>query len=155
MIALVSCSASKRPGTHPARQLYSTSPLFVKSLAYASTREDITHTYIVSALHGVVTLDTELASYNRSITDMAPHQRLVWGRDVCLHLQGRGHAAPDLVILAGAPYVDAIVGACTRLNIARIETPLSGMQIGQRLSWLNRETSRLSDLRARRGPHAS
>ena len=158
-IGLVSCSSMKLPHAAPVRELYC-SPLFK-----AATRYSITHcdwTYVLSAMHGIVTLDQRLEPYNVSLCGgRAGHKRLPkadrveWGYRVVGQLETLHPERGALVMLAGREYIDPILRALLTQEYAEdskaietrapqwphrwsMEQPLAGMQIGQRLSFLTR-----------------
>lgn len=157
MIFLISCSSAKLAHAAPARDLYSASALFTKSLAFAELRATPRcAVYVVSALHHLVTLDQVLEPYELSLLALSPREREAWGERVHAQLVMR-HRVRNLCVLAGVEYVNAIGGAYLHERVERdtryhVETPLAGMQIGQRLAWLNAEIARLSDHRARTSP---
>ncbi len=64
-IVLISCASKKRDVACKARELYQ-STLFKLSLAYAETL-NADHIFILSALHGVVDLNSIIEPYNITI----------------------------------------------------------------------------------------
>lgn len=143
MIGLVSCSVTKLLRAAPARELY-TSALFRKSLAHAERHCE--RVYILSALHGLVELDRRLEPYNRRLG--SKKEREAWARRVASHLIGRHGRAVDYLLLAGVDYAGPLATALSThdgfredgwhgVPRERIHRPLAGMQVGQRLRWLN------------------
>lgn len=157
MIFLISCSSAKLPHAATARELYSASTLFRKSLAYAELRATPRCSiYVVSAKHHLVELDQVVEPYELSLMSLSPTERDQWGRRVWAQIVLRHRVRLDVCMLAGVEYANAIRGA--RLLAAKptntqdrlpFELPLAGMQIGERLRWLTVEIDRLSDRRAR------
>ena len=144
MIGLVSCSAQKLDHPAPARELYC-SPLFRKSVAYAEARCE--HVYVLSARHHLVALDQVLAPYEHRL-GTTKRERALWATIVTSGLEARhGRTKHDLLLLAGADYVKPLVrevahwwrdGSWRR----RVHLPLAGLQVGERLRWLNEQLTR-------------
>jgi hypothetical protein len=144
VIGLLSCSAQKLDRAAPARELYC-SPLFRKSLAYAERR--CKRVYVLSALHHLVELDQVLEPYERRL-DSTKREREIWGTITASALEPHARrAGHDLLILAGADYVRPllrVVAPWWRDGSWRkhIHLPLAGMQVGERLRWLNDQSSK-------------
>ncbi len=157
LVGLVACCKTKLDHAAPVRDLY-TSPLFRLSLAYAEARCEAV--YVASAQHDLLELGRMLAPYNRTMASLTPMQRRLFGAGVARGLVDRHGSRFELLILAGAAYVDPIRAALSRMG-AQIDLrePLLGMQIGERLSFLSR--SKPADLPvspnpelAESGPHS-
>lgn len=138
-VALVSCSATKLPRPAPARQLY-TSALFRKSLAYARHILFAQHVFILSAKHGAIRPETELAPYDLALRDFEDWELADWKHVVGIQLRDalglRLNEIPAggrfrFVLLASDLY-EPDLWPC-----AGVEKPLAGKQIGERLSFLN------------------
>lgn len=84
--ALLACSAGKLDRPAPARELY-TGQLFLLSLQVAEAMADTV--LVLSAKHGVVTLDQVLEPYDLSLADLEKHQREQWGANVVTDLLRR------------------------------------------------------------------
>ena len=148
-VGLVACSKTKLDRAAPARELY-TSPLFRMSLERAQQVSGVV--YVLSAFHGLVGLDQVLEPYDRKLTDLPKAARAAWGGRVVDQLAARHAGQTMLMAYAGAEYVkpirNALVfkfgghGAERRFQIVE---PLSGLQVGQRLStlrsWLGKEAA--------------
>jgi hypothetical protein len=138
VIGLVACSKSKLDRPAPARELY-TSPLFKLSLAYAKAH--CRTVFAISAEHGLVPLDRVLAPYDTTLADLSPARRSLWGQGVVASVLLRLYADDSrLMIFAGDSYVEPIDAALR--GTAEIVEPLHGMQIGERLSFLNAQLGR-------------
>jgi uncharacterized protein DUF6884 len=148
MIGLVSCSAQKLARPAPARELYC-SPLFRKSLAYAEPRCE--RVYVLSAAHGLVELGQLLGPYERRLG--RKKEREAWANRVAGHLIDRHGRAVDYLMLAGMDYAGPLATALATYDGFRedgwhgvprrqILAPLAGMQVGQRLRWLNDQLAR-------------
>lgn len=140
---LVGCGKAKRAEPAPACRLY-TGNLFRSSLAYAlaSARcEPRALVRILSAEHGLVRPGEWLAPYDLALTDLSAQDRRSLGAHVAEQLHRTcGIAESDrYVVLAGRAYVDALRrGIAERMEWApRVEEPMVGLFIGQRLAWLN------------------
>lgn len=93
---------------------------------------------MISAAYGLIRSDDQLAPYDLSMNSLTVDQRHKWARDVAAQLDALRlfHDAEtlDVVLLAGESYatwVPIVSDWCT------VSQPLRGMQIGQRLQWLN------------------
>ncbi len=146
-VALVSCSSMKLGRHARASDLYA-SPIFKKSRAWAERYCDDWR--ILSAKHGLVRPESILEPYDLSLKDMTLEQREDWRNDV-----GRGLADeyPDgatFVWLAGGLYMGTL-RFIPRPGDYDHEEPMRGMQIGERLRWLNAELARTTEI-ARKTP---
>lgn len=140
--ALLACSAGKLDRPAPARELY-TGQLFRLSLQVAEALADTV--LVLSAKHGVVTLDQVLAPYDLSLADLQKHQREHWGANVVTDLLRRfgvkdrasrheGEAVgAGVLCLAPQSYVSAL-----GFWYVRPAQPLKGLGIGQQKAALAR-----------------
>lgn len=134
-VALVGCGARKRRGRHPAHALYIGS-LFRAALHHARRTAD--EVFILSALHGVLELDQVVAHYDARLPT-ARDAIARWGRRVESSLRLAHVGLPlHVVVYAGAAYA-APLRAAAQSNAWRIEEPLAGLGIGQRLRWFARQ----------------
>jgi hypothetical protein len=140
VIGLVSCSSQKLERPAIARRLYS-SPLFQKSLEYAERR--CMAVYILSAAHGLVGVDDFIEPYNRRLGTKA--ERAQWGKRVVGELFQRDvKHHEDLFVLAGEDYAGPLRSALRDVNWSgAMYEPLRGMQVGERLAFLNAELERM------------
>jgi len=147
-VGLISCSSAKLAHPAPARELYC-SPLFRLSLSHAEGACSVV--YVLSALHGLVELDTVIAPYNRRIGGKA--EREAWARRIASSLIAKHGRDIAYLVLAGADYAAPIAtalrthdghrdGAWRGVAPSLIHTPLSGMAMGVRLRWLSQQNSR-------------
>lgn len=138
MIGLVACCMTKLARPAPARELY-ISPLFRMSLAFAEARCE--RVYVASAEHDLVELGRVLSPYNRTLTTLTPAQRKLFGAAVARGLVDRHGDRFELLVLAGAAYIDPIRAAFARMGAhVEMREPLAGLQIGERLSFLKPAT---------------
>lgn len=154
-IAILGCSKTKVGGGDPVmvRKLY-TSPLFQKSLAFAEATSDVV--YVASAQHGLVGLSDEYPPYDQTLKGWGKREKLDWGGRVADIVVSR-HKLYEVTgekpvmgvhcvtILAGAEYASPIAlglqvrrrsSSALSLQLS-IDTPLAGLQVGERLAWLN------------------
>lgn len=130
---LLGCSAIKRPGRWPARDLYS-GELYRAGRRYAEAQG--ARWLIYSGLHGLIEPDTLIESYDQRLPGVrdAEARHALLAR---LAEQVRGHllAHPAGLVYelhAGAPYALALRQAAPTVEV---EEPLAGLQIGQRKRW--------------------
>ena len=133
-VALVGCGKKKLDGKHRARDLY-TGPLFKAALAHALRTAD--EIFILSAAHGLLPLDQEVDSYDRSLRVASKSERQSWAYRVCLDLRQRMRKRPfEVLIYAGQAYADPIESYLALLDPSvAVTAPLSGLTLGYQLRW--------------------
>lgn len=142
MIGLVSCGASKLDHPAPAAELY-TSQLFRLSLSLARASCDTV--YVLSALHGLVPLDSVIAPYNRRLG--GKKDREAWARRVAGEVAFKHPKTESITILAGIDYAGPLRTALLTMDgyhdkdgwkgwRGEISTPLAGLTMGRRIQWL-------------------
>lgn len=136
-IALVGCVKSKRPGTHPARDLY-ISPLFTKRRAYVEAAG--LPWWVLSAKHGLVAPNLPIHHYDQTLNRMGIAERRAWGERVLDQLRRElGDLGRYTVeIHAGSRYVDAIAPGLAEAG-ARIVVPTAHLGLGQQLAFYDKE----------------
>jgi len=137
-IALIACSSMKREKPTRACDLY-TSPLFRKSKEWALRR--CRDWWILSAKHGLVSPEAVIAPYDLALKDKTLEEREEWRKSVGESLAAVYPNGATFVWLAGGLYMGAL-RFIPRPNNYDHEEPMRGMQIGERLRWLNRELAR-------------
>lgn len=138
-ITLVSCCGPKLSRIAPARQLYR-SPLFKKSVVYA---EQLGHPwFVLSAKHGLIKPETQLAPYDASLAKATPWETQYWANAVAAELRALadflGARRLAVTLLAGpryAAWAPIVSEWCT------VHAPMDGLPIGKRLQWLNEQMS--------------
>ena len=133
-IGLVSCSAQKLSHAAPARELYC-SPLFRLSLRLSE--QDCDKTYVLSAKYELVELDQVIEPYDLVLSKLSKRQREAWGNRVASKILSR-HGAAAIVLFAGHDYMIALRWGMAGTDQNRIQDPLKGMMIGERLSFLKK-----------------
>jgi len=141
-IALLGCSKDKRTQPCAARDMYSASVLFQLALRWAETFCD--RAYILSAIHGLLELDTVIEPYDLKLASLSRTDRDAWGKLVGKQLDS---AVPwprernaEIVGLAPRLYLDTIDLPWEPLPREFIwSEPLRGLGIGQRLAWFSQQ----------------
>ena len=134
-IVLISCVSRKGKTKKKAKDLYQ-GPLFKNSLAYGvSLKPD--KIFILSALHNLLNLDTEIKPYDVTLSYVSPKKRRekpnlkvltkaeanTWGKKVIEQLGEISDLKKDkFIILAGQDYLTPIQNSLTN-----IEEPLKGV----------------------------
>lgn len=142
-VALVGCGKAKGETAAQVRELY-TSPLFRKSVELASLVADAV--YVTSAAHALLSLDDVLGPYDTTLRTFKRDERAAWGRRVVDELAMRTFLPTSrlrVILLMGATYADPIIEAveARRVRVTCWAQPvdiLRGLEIGQRLAFLNR-----------------
>lgn len=128
-VVLVGCSDAKGPAAEPGRDLYR-SALFRAARAVA---ERAPAWGILSARYGLVLPDQVIAPYDLTIRDLDVDHRTAWGRSVAQAIT-RVFPGARVVVMAGRDYIDALPAELR----ARVDEPMRGLEVGQRLQWLGR-----------------
>ena len=131
-IALVSCVKKKKAVRCPAQDLYD-SDLFRKMRCYAKQHSD--RWFILSAKYGLLSPETEIEPYERTLNTMRVHDRREWADKVYAQMREHGllHSGVSFLWLAGNKYKEHLADL---LSDCSQEDPLAGKGIGQRLKWL-------------------
>ena len=116
----------------PARDLY-TSTTFRKASAYARQTSDVW--YVLSAKHGLVLPGEKIGPYDVRLDRLSRDRRQVWCEETFQQIVKQWGTGATYTILAGAPYL------CATAGLDAIY-PLEGLQIGERLRWLNEQLER-------------
>lgn len=132
-IALISCVKSKLPTAAPARDLY-TSSLFQKMRAYAEANAD--RWYILSAEHGLLSPDTVIEPYERTLNRMRQHDRLKWAGRVQEQLVNVLPKECEVLIIAGRRYHENI-SPFLRERGYKVLLPFEGLSMGRLLRALS------------------
>jgi hypothetical protein len=131
---LVSCVRKKKPGSHPARDLYD-SDFFKKCRRYVEKQG--VPWFILSAQYGLVQPEAVISTYDKTLNNMSVSERRAWAQRVLKDLE-RYLASPDTVVfLAGSRYREFLIPALRGMGV-KIEVPMEGLRIGEQLQWLER-----------------
>jgi hypothetical protein len=139
-VGLVGCVKAKRSVPAPARDLY-TSALFAGRRRYVEATCD--EWWILSAEHGLVDPDTELAPYDLALKNQSPAARRVWSQVVLAAIDGHLCLKPGTVveIHAGSEYRDFGLVHGLEDRGCVVVVPTAHMGIGKQLQFY-RDTER-------------
>jgi len=151
-IVLISCVSRKGKNKAKAKDLYK-GPLFTNSLAYGQSLKPY-KIFILSALHHLLDLDTEIEPYNVTLSYVSPDKKKkkpnlkvltkdeakFWGQKVLVQLGKKADLKKDeFIILAGQSYVHPIAS-----GLINIKEPLKGIVQGKRPAKLNELISEIN-----------
>ena len=133
-LVLIGCVKGKRPGRHPARDLY-TSALFQGRRQRAE--EVGCPWFILSAKHGLVAPHEQVDSYDLELAELGAAERRAWSARVLSALAQRVGSlqGKTIEIHAGIEYRDFGLAEGLRLRGAHVVVPLEGMTLGEQLAW--------------------
>jgi len=134
VIVLVSCVKSKHDRPMAACDIYK-SPLFRGSRRYAEANGDAW--YILSAEHGVLSPDTVIAPYEKTLSRgrMSKLEQQDWAEKVQDQLGVLIPQGACIHLLAGKDYYKNLLGFLGQRR-CDITIPMDGMKQGFRLKWL-------------------
>jgi len=134
-IVLISCVSQKLPQRAKAKDLY-ISTLFKLNLKYAN-RLKPDSIYILSAKHGLLSLEQEIEPYEQTLNNMRTAEIKEWAGKVLNQLS---KVAPldeaEFTFLAGDKYRKYLLP-----HIKNVEVPLKGLRIGEQLQRLKELTA--------------
>lgn len=139
-VGLVSCTKSKLPEAAPARELYSPSWVFKKSVEYVESRCDAWH--VLSAKHGLVEPDEVVEPYDETLSGAPKATRDAWAARVREQIRARYEGRRvKFILMAGSSYAGAVEGIEDEEWVsAEVEEPMRGMGTGFRRRWLAQNT---------------
>lgn len=134
-VVLISCVSAKLSRRSKVRDLY-ISNLFKLNLKYAEKlRPD--KIYILSAKHGLLSLNDEISPYNQTLNEMTALEVKSWASEVLRQLRRVSNIEnTKYIFLAGDRYRKYLLPALEDYTI-----PLQGLRIGEQLSKLKELTS--------------
>lgn len=132
-IVLISCVSKKRAVKSRAAELY-TSTLFKLNLQYArKLKPDAI--FILSAKHGLVALDDEIAPYDVTLNKTKADERKVWANKTIEQLRLHADLQHDhFIVLAGERYRQYLLP-----HLESYEIHLKGLPIGKQLQYLKKQ----------------
>jgi hypothetical protein len=146
-IVLIACVSKKKKEKSPAKDLY-TSTLFTYSLKYAYTLKP-DKILILSALHHLLDLETEIESYDVTLSNVPKAKRRtglkvlnaeekkIWGNEVIRMLSKHSDLQHDkFIVLAGQEYIKPI-----KEHIRYLDDRLHGLPQGKRVAYLKNHIS--------------
>ena len=131
-IALISCVKSKLPYAAPARSLY-ISAWFRKArdLVEASGAR----WFVLSSRYGLVAPETEIASYDYTLSTLGVAERRLWAARVLDKLIPEIRDERRVVMFAGARYREFLIEPLERLGM-KVLVPMVHLRRGEQLGWL-------------------
>lgn len=142
-IVLLSCTKSKLDHPCPAKELYSASPMFQKTMEYGqSLKPD--KIFILSAKYHLVPMDKKLAPYDMTLKNMKKDEKEKWGQTVIEQIKSSGidPQKDKFIFLTGSEYMKPLTKYIPENNI---EKPMDGKRMGERLQWLNSQIKALKE----------
>ena len=132
-IVLLMCGNNKLPSKAKAKDLY-TSPRFQKSLEYAKTITDCYCIFILSAKYGLVRLEQELATYDKSLYEMSVNEKKEWADIVINSLNDVSDLNVDkYIFLTDDDYNEYILP-----HLSNIDLPLKGIPQNEHLVYFKK-----------------
>lgn len=132
-IVLISCVSRKLNHQAKARDLY-VSNLFRLNLQYAE-RLNPDEILILSAKHGLLSLDEEIAPYDETLKAMPAIQVRQWANCVIEQIKNKCTIGETtFIFLAGEKYRRYLLP-----HLENVQIPLQGLRIGEQLQKLNNE----------------
>lgn len=142
-IVLLSCTKSKLDKPSPAKDLYSASPTFQKTLEYGESLKP-NKMFILSAKHFLVPLNKVLEPYDKTLKEMPKEEKEKWGEQVISQMKKSGinPEKDKFIFLTGKEYMKPLMSYIPEANI---ETPLEGKRMGERMKWLNNQIRKINE----------
>lgn len=112
-IVLISCVSKKKETNGVpilAKELY-ISTLFKKAIKYAETLSP-DYVYILSAEYHLLSLDTNVLTYDKTLNKMPIDECKQWAKNVLDNLKSKGHnlETDNFILLAGEKYCKYLLG---------------------------------------------
>lgn len=136
-VFLVACVAGKRPEPVPAAELY-TSTWFTKARGLIEATGATW--FILSAEHGLLSPETVIGPYERTLNLMSASDRRAWAEKVQREMAIQLPNAEEVVIFAGKRYREHLM-PWLREHFSRVSVPMEGLPIGRQLSWMTHATA--------------
>ena len=134
-IVLISCVSQKQSRKSRVRDLY-ISTLFKLNLKYAEKLEP-DEIYVLSAKHGLLSLNEEISPYNQTLNEMSAAEIKSWSEEVLRQINRVSDIRnTTYIFLAGDKYRKYLLP-----HIKDYELPLKGLRIGKQLKKLKELTS--------------
>ena len=134
-IVLISCVSKKLSHRAKVKNLY-VSTLFKYNLKYANTL-GADSIYVLSAKHGLLSLDQEIEPYEQTLNNMHANEVKDWANKVIRQLIiVTSLEEAEFIFLAGNKYRKYLLP-----HIKNVQIPLEGLRIGKQLKRLKELTS--------------
>lgn len=132
-IALISCSKNKQNYECLAKDMYSKSTLFKKTLSFCMKKEyDI---FILSAKYYLLSLDSVIKPYDTTLLKFSKKEKQYWANQVYNQVIEKNGHNNDYFFYTGIEYYKYLSPFLEKDNNVYFE--LKGMGIGQRLKYLS------------------
>jgi hypothetical protein len=132
-IAFVSCTKLKADHACAAKEMYQNSTLFQKATTYIEQQE-YDNWFVLSAKHGLLKQDQEIAPYDLTLNDMKIRERKAWAEKVMKQIKSIGIDITQADFYAGQKYREHLIPTLLHNGI-RCNVPLEGKPIGEQLSF--------------------
>jgi len=126
-IALVACSKNKQTFECSAKEMYSKSVLFSKTIKFCEKQFD--EIFILSAKYGVLDLQQIIQPYDETLNTFTKDQKREWVSKCLMKLKSMTTNSDSFYFFAGKNY---------ELPLENSHFPMRGMGIGQRLNYLSK-----------------
>jgi hypothetical protein len=131
-IVLLMCAKHKLDHKAKVRNLYISSR-FQKSIEYAGTLSEDKNIFVLSAKHGLLSLDIEIEPYDKSIYKMSIEEKQAWTSKVVSQLTEVSDINNDTYIfLTDDFYADSLLPF-----LKNVQLPLEKLDQNQHLGWYN------------------
>lgn len=137
-LCLVSCVKSKRSSAAAAKDLY-ISDWFIK--ARRVVEMEGWRWFVLSAKHGLLDPEEEVAPYEKTLDTMSAAERRSWASGVWKALEPHLSGVRSVVFLAGKKYREHFERRLRDRGI-EIQVPMEGLVRGDQLAWLKRRMDR-------------
>lgn len=132
MNIFIGCVKKKLNYPEKAKNIY-ISDFFKKSYEFAETYNG--NIYILSAKYGLLTPDTVIAPYDKTLNNMSEKQKKNWAYKVYKQMQEKNiNFEEKAIFLAGVNYRKYI-----KSLFKDYEEPLKGLGIGKQLQYMNKK----------------
>lgn len=131
-LVLVSCVSQKLTKPAPAQLLYR-SEWFLKVRKIVESQK--AEWLILSALHGVVAPDAEIAPYEKTLNTAGVIERRVWAENTLQQLEPYMIGRRRIVMFAGQRYREFLIPALHDDGY-EVDVPMANLRIGEQLAWL-------------------
>ena len=127
-VVLVTCTSDKHKGRHAAGDIYTKSSNFRKYMELARLLTDSENIFVISALHGLLSLDTVIDWYDYTLMSKPKDVKDAWGMRVAEQIKSRFNVAETMfIVIAGADYFIPLIP-----HLPNMEVPLKGVSMGYR-----------------------
>lgn len=141
-IALIGCTKRKKDNACRAEELYSKSDLFCKELIYARHVLDVDAVYVLSAKHGLVSIDMVLEPYDETLNTAKVAQRRLWANMVAGQIEESFCQEDELWFLCGRRYREYLLPLIQEKGYV-CHVALPQLAIGKLKNWLNTEIGKI------------